>query len=159
MTTVDVELRAEWVERVGYRYDVILDGQVIVHGSRDPEFDTARVLQARGLRGRFRTIDFRTGRPRMELDIAKAAGLCTIERDDGGPIVVPYRPMSEEDKTRVRLHRARQGWPPTGEVASDTRKPVKRAGDESGATKRGLLSATDDDDRVLVPAFAEREDA
>ena len=158
MTTVDVELRAEWVERVGYRYDVILDGQVIVHGSRDPEFDTARVLQARGLRGRFRTIDFRTGRPRMELDIAKAAGLCTIERDDGGPIVVPYRPMSEEDKTRVRLHRARQGRLSTGEGVPDTGQPVRRPGGESGATLRGLRSATDDDS-VRVPALAEREDA
>jgi hypothetical protein len=109
VTTIDVQLRAEWVERVGYRYDVLLDGEVIVHGSRDPEFDAARVLQARGLCGRFRTIDFRTGRPRMELDIAKAAGLCTIERaDNGPPRVVPYRPLSAQAKSLLRgqpLHR------------------------------------------------------
>ena len=159
MTTIDVQLRAEWVERVGYRYDVLLDGEVTVHASRDPEHDAAWVLQARGLRGRFRTIDFRTGRPRMELDIAKAAGLRTIERDDGGLTVVPYRPMSEDDKTRARLHRAHQGWPSREEVASGTGQPVKRLGDESGATKRGPLSGTDDDDRGLVPALAEREDA
>jgi hypothetical protein len=144
--------------RAATRHDVLLDGEVIVHASRDPEFDAARVLHARGLRGRFRTIDFRTGRPRMELDIGKAARLRTIERGDSGLIVVPYRPMSEEDKTRARLHRARQGRLPTKEVTPDTRQPVKRPGDESDARKRGPLSGTKDD-RALVPALAEHEDA
>jgi hypothetical protein len=107
--TIDVQLRAKWVKGAGYRYDVLLDGEVIVHASRDPEFDAARVLLARGLRGRFRTIDFRTGRPRMELDIEKAAGLCTIERaDKGPPRVVRYRPLSPHAKSLLRgqpLHR------------------------------------------------------
>jgi hypothetical protein len=137
VTTVDVQLRAEWVARVGYRYDVLLDGEVIVHESRDPEFDTARVLCARGLCGRFRTIDFRTGRPRMELDIAKAAGLCTIERADrGGPRVVRYRPMSVEARSHLRgqpLHR--------GDVVCDrlmfgATQAGKTAGGEGDARSR-----------------------
>lgn len=158
MTTLDVQLRAEWVERVGYRYKVLLDSEIIVRRSRDPEFDAARILQARGHRGRFRTIDSGTGRPRMELDIEKAAGLRTIERDVGGLCVVPYRPMSEEDKTRARLHRAHQGRLSMGEPAPNTRQPVKRPGGESGATKRGRLSGADDDS-AFVPALCEHEDA
>jgi len=94
----------------------------------------------------------------MELGIQIAAGLRTIERDDGGLTVVPYRPMSEEEKTRARLHRAHRGSPETRRGASGTAQPVKRPGGENGATLRGLLSATDDD-RVLVPALAEHEDA
>ena len=34
--TIDVRLNAIWVENVGYRYDVILDGETIVSKSRDP---------------------------------------------------------------------------------------------------------------------------
>ena len=117
MTNIDVRLRPEWVENVGYRYDVLLDDEVIVRRSRDPEYDAARVLHARGIRGRFRTIDFRTGKPRMILDIEKAAKLRTVERSDTGLIVVPYRPMSEEDKARARLHRAHQGRRSTEVVA------------------------------------------
>ena len=158
MTAIDVRLRAVPVERVGYRHDVLLGGEVIIRRSRDPEYDAARVLHARGLGGRFRTIDVRTGRPRMILDIAKAAKLATIERNDSAPIVVPYRPMSEEDKTRARLHRAHRGRLSAAGVARGTRKPLKRSGGEGGATKRGSLPATDDDG-VLAPVPAEYEDA
>ena len=84
MSPLDVRLRAEWIVGVGYRYDVLLDGEIIVSRSRDPEYDAARVLQTRGLRGKFRTIDFRTGKARMILDIEKAARLKTVERDRGG---------------------------------------------------------------------------
>jgi hypothetical protein len=158
MTVIDVRLRPEWVERVGYRYDVLLDGEIIVRRSRDPEYDAARVLHGRDLRGRFRTIDFNTGNPRMILDIAKAAKLRTVERNDSGLIVVPYRPMSDEDKIRARLHRAHQGRPSAGGVAQATRQPFKGAVGESGATTRAPPLATDDDS-VLAPAPAEWEDA
>ena len=109
-TLIQVRLKAVWVEQAGYRYDVIFDGETIVSGSRDPEYEAARVLHGLGLRGRFRTVDFNTGRPRMVLDIATAAKLRTIERDAGGPPIVGlYRPMSDEEKGRARLHRADQG--------------------------------------------------
>src|SRR4051794_38976808 len=39
MIAIELRPRAEWVENVGYRYDVLLDGEIIVHGSRDPEYD------------------------------------------------------------------------------------------------------------------------
>ena len=102
---------------------MLLGGEVIVRRSRDPEHDAARVLHARGLRGRFRTIDFRTGKPRMILDIEKAAKLRTVERDTGGLTVVPYRPMSEDDRSRSSPPSVHQGrvfrprWTPdTGEA-------------------------------------------
>jgi hypothetical protein len=140
---VDVRVRAQWVAKVGYCYDVLLDGEMIVSGSRDPGHDAARALHARGLCGRFRTIDFRTEKPRMSYDIEKAAKLRTVERNDTGLIVVAYRPMSEEDKTRARLHRGSQGRRSAAAGASDTRPIGERPGGESGATQRGARTGTD----------------
>jgi hypothetical protein len=136
MTTLDVQLKAEWIAGVGYRYDVLLDGETIVRRSRDPEFDAARVLHSRGLRGRFRTIDFVTGRPRMVLDIERAARLRTIERADAGPPVVGrYRPLSDDDRTHLRTHTLHQGRVFRGEtvrVPGTAPKPL---------AVRGLLAA------------------
>ena len=156
--TINVVLRPEWVENVGYRYDVLLDGEVIVRRSRDPEHDVARVLHGRGFRGRFRTLDFTTGQPRMILDIEKAARLCTIERNDSGPIVVPYRPMSEGDKTRARLQRIRQERARMLRAVASTGEPVKHRGGERGVTQRGAPLATNDE-MTLVPAAGNFEDA
>jgi hypothetical protein len=138
MTTIDVQLRPQWIACVGYRYDVILAGEVIISRSRDPEHDAARALQARGLRGSFRTIDFVTGRPRMIHDIEKAAKVSVIDRSDGGLVVVPYRPMSGEDKTRVRLHRTDRGRRSAGGMAEGTPSPAERPGDETGVAPRAL---------------------
>lgn len=146
--TIDVRLKALWVERVGYRYGVLLGGETIVSGSRDPECDCARVLMARGVRGRFRTIDFLTGRPRMEHDIEKAAGLRTVERDDAGVVVVPYRPMSEEDKARTKLHRTAQGCVGAQGVAADTGKRLQRTGGESGVPANGFYEDREETDNV-----------
>lgn len=158
MTIIDVDLRPRWVERVGYRYDGLLDGEMIVHGSRDPEHDIARVLEALGYRGRFRTIDAFSGRPRMTHHIGTAAKLCAVERDALGVMIVPYRPMSEADKSRARLQRTRQGSPERARVVSDTRRQEKRAGGKSAAAKRGDWRGLRED-REAKPASLEREDA
>ena len=61
-------------------YHVEFDGEIVVVGSRDPEFDLARVLRDRGLTGSVIIVDGKTGRHRSTVtDIEKAAGLCTIE--------------------------------------------------------------------------------
>src|SRR5205085_2560336 len=91
---IDVQLKAQWFTNVGYRYDMILDGETIVSRSRDPEHEAGRALHSRGLRGRFCTIDFATGQPRMILNIESAARLRVIERADGGLTVGPYQLMS-----------------------------------------------------------------
>jgi hypothetical protein len=152
---IDIQLRAFWVEGVGYRYDTLLRGEVIVRASRDSEFETARVLKCRGLRGRFRTIDFFTERPRIEHDIEKAAGLCTVERDDTGLLIVPYRPMSDEDKARARLHRAGQGRAGMAKAVSGTGPPNQRAGAESAAGQRPFWSTVGG----VVPAATEAVNA
>lgn len=137
MSAIDVPLRADWFENVGYRYDVLLDGEVIVQRSRDPEYEAARVLHARGLRGRFRTIDFRTDKPRMTLDIGKAAKLRTVERDHGGLTVAPHLPMSNDDRTRLRAPSLHQGRVFPAEGAAGTGEGNKRAGGETaGASRR-----------------------
>jgi hypothetical protein len=136
MTGIDVRLRPEWVEGAGYRYDVILGDEVIVRRSRDPEHDTARALLARGVGGRFRTIDFATGRPRMVVDVEKAARLTIIERDDRGPVAVAHHPMTEQDKVRAKRHRAEPGLRLAGGVAPDSQPVLQRTGDLTGVPPR-----------------------
>jgi hypothetical protein len=135
---IDVRLRSAWVESAGYRHDVLLDGDVIVRRSRDPEHDAARALHARGLRGRFRTIDFRTGTPRMILDIEKAARLRTVERNDTGLVVVPYRPMSEDVRAVLGAHTSDQGRAVPGEVVQGAGQPAEAAGGETCAGSRRI---------------------
>src|SRR5215218_4461350 len=137
MTAIDVRLRARWIVGVGYRYDVLLGNEVIVSRSRDPEYDTARVLHARGLRGRFTTIDFNTGKPRMILDIEKAAKLCTIERDRNGLRVEAHRPLCTDARTVLHVPPVHQGRVILGEVVPGTGQSDKRAGGETaGASRR-----------------------
>ncbi len=136
MTAIDVQLRPEWVETVGDRYDVILDGEVIVHQSRDPEYEAARVLQTRGLTGKFRTVDFRNGRPRMILDIEKAAKLRTIERDHGGLSIEPHLPMSADDRTRLRPPSLYQGGVIRGGTLKVPAGALQRAGGERVVASR-----------------------
>ena len=77
-------------------YHVEFDGEIVVVGSRDPEFDLARVLRDRGLTGSVIIVDGKTGRHRSTVtDIEKAAGLCTIELAHG-PRIVKHRPKSFE---------------------------------------------------------------
>jgi hypothetical protein len=137
VSAIDVRLRADWIENVGYRYDVLLDEEVIVHRSCDPEYDAARVMHARGLRGRFRTIDVRTGRLRMTFDIERCAKLRTVERDRGRLTVAPHLPMSGQDRARLRPPSLHPGRVFRAEVRSGTRERNKRAGGETaGASRR-----------------------
>jgi hypothetical protein len=142
MAGIDVRLRPECIATVGYRYDVLLGDKVIVSRSRDPEHDAARALLARGVSGRFRTMDFATGKPRMIVDIAKAARLSVIERDDRGPVAVAHHPMTEQDKARAKRHRPGQGLRSTGGMARDSRPGVERAGDLTGVPPLGGLAET-----------------
>jgi hypothetical protein len=81
----------------GYVYAGRLDGEVLVTGSRDPEHDAARALLARGQAGKFWTVDAKTGRRRMLVDIAKAALLSVAESDRRGLQVRCWKGFSRED--------------------------------------------------------------
>jgi hypothetical protein len=65
--------------RDGYRYSVLLDGQLLVDRSRDPECDAARALLAKGITGKLTMLDGKTGKPRTIIDIEKAARLTAEE--------------------------------------------------------------------------------
>jgi hypothetical protein len=62
----------------GYKYEVALDGEVIVPSSRDPEFDACRELVKRGLRGI--AVFRRPGSaPHFWADVERGAQLMTKE--------------------------------------------------------------------------------
>jgi hypothetical protein len=90
-------------------------------------------LLARGSRGRFRTIDFATGRPRMIVDITKAAGLRVGERDDGRLAVEQYRPMSESLRDHFGAHTSGQGRVEAPSGIEDTSQSADRTGGETCA--------------------------
>jgi hypothetical protein len=138
MAPIDVRLRPEWVEGAGYRYDVLLGDEVIVSRSRDPEHDTARALHARGFRGKFRTIDFTTGKPRMIVDIVKASRLRVVERDDGRMAVEQYRPMSESLRHQFGAHTSGQERVEAPGGMGDASQPADRAVGETCARPLGI---------------------
>lgn len=80
-----VELRSVWIgQKTGYVWDVLLNGEEIVHHSADPEHDAARALLARGLTGPFETI--RDGVVVLRFkDIEATARYRTGETKNGGP--------------------------------------------------------------------------
>ena len=80
-------LHPMWVPKVGYRYSVVFDGKLLVDRSRDPECDAARALVAKGITGKLTMLDGKTGKPRIVIDIERAAQLCVKE----GPLrFAPY---------------------------------------------------------------------
>ena len=84
-------LHPKWVGgRDGYRYSVICRGELIVDRSRDPECDAARALLARGYTGKLTLLDGKTGKPRIIIDIEKAAKL-TVEETGSVPRFRKYR--------------------------------------------------------------------
>ena len=93
MTTqklIKARLHPIWVSEVGYRYSVIYDGQLLVERSRDPECDAARALLVRGITGQLTLLDGKTGKPRIIINIEKAARL-RVEEGPNGPRFVKWR--------------------------------------------------------------------
>lgn len=77
------------------RYEVILDGEMVIQRSRDPEHDLARLLLARGITGRVQTLDGLSGKPRMSFDIEAFAPYSMTESGNG-PKRTPYKPFPKE---------------------------------------------------------------
>jgi hypothetical protein len=63
----------------GYVYNVTLGDDLIVERSSDPECDTARALQARGITDKVTIYDGNTAEPRTTINIERAAKLITTE--------------------------------------------------------------------------------
>src|SRR5262245_31178869 len=93
-----------WVPKVGYRYSVIFRGELLIERSRDPECEAARAMLAKGFTGTLLMLDGKTGKPRILINIEKAAGLTTEEGPRGPRFVkchqtVVDRPYAAETKT------------------------------------------------------------
>jgi hypothetical protein len=74
------------------RYSVEYGGEIIVVSSRTAEMDAARVLLKRGITGLLTFLDAKTGKPRISVDIEKAAKL-TIREDNRGMGFAPWKPF------------------------------------------------------------------
>ena len=97
--------------KAGYVYNVIFDGELVLERRRDPDFDLARVLLARGLTGKVTLYDGNTGKPRTLMDIEKAAKVCVTEESRDGLRVRKYRespdsgsPAGEEGLVVPTIH-------------------------------------------------------
>jgi hypothetical protein len=85
VSEVKARLHPRWLSgECGYHYSVICNSKLLVEHSRDPECDATRVLLASGVTGKLTLLDGKTGRPRTNIDIEKAARLrVSEERRDG----------------------------------------------------------------------------
>ena len=95
----EARLHPKWVGgRDGYRYSILFDGKLLVENSRDPEFDAARALVAKGITGKLTMLDGKTGKPRTIIDIEKAARL-TAEEGPNAPRFRRFRGVEEAPHT------------------------------------------------------------
>jgi hypothetical protein len=112
MMQLTARLHPHWADgKAGYLYSVLFDGKLLVERSPDPQFDAARALLAQGITGKLTLLDGKTGRPRIMIDIEKAAKLRTY--DDRSQLSSP--------RTRACTHKfslppsaecpfSREGW-------------------------------------------------
>jgi hypothetical protein len=93
---------AEAPERQGsqrdqwYLYDVKLNGELIVAGSKDPETDLARALLRQHISGIVTLCDGVTGKPRTIVNIDRAAKLRFRDDVRQGPIRQKWHPYGRE---------------------------------------------------------------
>jgi hypothetical protein len=73
MITVQLLAKPKPNDRHWYAYDVLLDGEIIVSNSRDPEHDLARALLARRIKAVVAMRDGRTGTLRSKVNIESAS--------------------------------------------------------------------------------------
>jgi hypothetical protein len=116
---MEARVHPHWVGcRSGYVCSVIYDGELLVSRSTTPEFDAARALLARGITGKLTLLDGKTGRPRLTLDIEKAAQLTVRDDQRRGPCFVRWKPMPSDP------HQRDEGEPSAGEKASTPARDV-----------------------------------
>ena len=83
---VKVFMRPVWVGGAsGYRYDVELDGEVIVRRSRVPALDAARWLRGAGKDGVLEVWRYGGSGPCMIAEISRAACRTVVESERHGP--------------------------------------------------------------------------
>src|SRR5262245_21727213 len=88
-----------WIEVTGYgdrgqRYRVTHNDVMLIESTKNPEFDSARALLARGIVGQVEIWRRGASSPAMRLDIEKGARLTVEEGDVEGLRFVRWRPLS-----------------------------------------------------------------
>src|SRR5262245_9170867 len=91
-----IEIEACGLGHRGQLYRVHYAGAVLVESSRNPEFDGARALAAKGITGRLEVWRRGGTYPAMALDIERAARLTVKEDDKGGLRFVRWQPHPEQ---------------------------------------------------------------
>jgi hypothetical protein len=110
---MQARIHPHWIGgRSGYAWSVLFDGELLASRSTTPEFDAARALLAKGITGKLTLLDGKTGRPRLTLDIEKAAQLTVRDDRHRGPCFVRWRPMPSD------AQESDEGEPPAPEEAS-----------------------------------------
>jgi hypothetical protein len=72
--TMRIELFPVWAGgKAGYLCNVMIDGDLVLERSRDPECDLARVLQSRGISGQVTVLDGNTGKARSIVNVDRLA--------------------------------------------------------------------------------------
>ena len=106
-----------WIEAIGLgasglRYRVTYNGVTLIESTKNPEFDAARTLLARGIVGQLEIWRRGASSPAMRLDIEKGARLTVEEGDREGLRFVRWRPLSLDnvpDAVSCRAVSARTG--------------------------------------------------
>jgi hypothetical protein len=91
-----------WIEATGLggrgqRYRVTHNGVLLIGSTKNPEFDSARALLARGIVGQVEVWRHDVNYPAMRFDVEKAAKLTIEESDRSGPRFIRWQPRFEED--------------------------------------------------------------
>ena len=94
VTTTRIRLRHLRYVSTGQLWTVRDDstGEIIVDAVKDPEFEAARVLVARGVTGTMETYTGDRDFPSFRMDVEKAAKLMTVENRTDGPRLAKWRP-------------------------------------------------------------------
>lgn len=118
LSVIVLQLRPGDIGHKGRRWDLLLDGEVIVSGSLVPGYDAARVLQARGLTGSFQVLGV-DGRVSMTYpDIEIAAKYTIAENEKHGPRLVKYRSFADAAfMERFKLNGGQDGLPDPDEAS------------------------------------------
>jgi hypothetical protein len=83
--------------RRGQHYMARFGGEVIVADSWNPVFGACRLLVDRGFTGRFEVWRTGKGHPDMLIpDIEEAARWTVLENENAGPVIVRWRPWSDD---------------------------------------------------------------
>jgi hypothetical protein len=96
----------------GHKWDVVFEGKVLLHASKNPEFEACRALVAKGITGKL--VTYRDGRPCMVLNIEKAAKVTVSETKAHGPRFVPYKPFPVNASDFATSEHFKPGKRPTG---------------------------------------------